>query len=185
MVHGGFVMHQAMVLLDPAVKARVLLVGAANRDGTDIWGLGQDPRAWGGATLVSGVTDILAPAEDILTLVRPQDFNGASVKSGSGTSFAAPMVSGTAALLWAFDPTLTANEVKGYILDGAKERMSATGTIEPSPVIPNSGGLNLLDAYGALTLLSRERPGTTPICGGQVWASRHRSTSIRERLSSG
>ncbi len=168
---GGFVMHQAMVLLDPTVKARVLLVGAANRDGTDIWGLGLDPNAWGSATLISGVTDILVPAADILTLVRPQDFNGASVRSGSGTSFGAPMVSGTAALLWAFDPTLTADEVKGYIVDGARERMSATGTIEPSPVVPNSGGLNLLDAYEALARASRERPGTTPICGGQVWAS--------------
>jgi hypothetical protein len=171
---GGFVMHQAMVLLDPGAKARVVMVGAANRDGTRLWDEGQGLYR-DGATLITGVTDILAPSQDILVLVRPRDFSSSSVRSRSGTSFGAPMVSGTAALLWAFDPTLTADDVKGYILAGASERMGASGTVEPSPVIPNSGGLHLLDAYEALARASRERPNTTPICGGQVWA---RETSI-------
>ncbi|HEX9729827.1 MAG TPA: S8 family serine peptidase [Gemmatimonadales bacterium] len=169
-IQGGFLMEQAVANLGGTPDAnRVILVGAANRDGTTLWGAGTP--GGDGATLWSGVTAILAPSESILVLARPQDF-AAGTFATSGTSFGAPMVSGVAAQLWTFDPTLTADEVRDYILRGAQEPKSfgPTGAPVPPTPIAGSGGLFLLDAYGALTLASRERPNTTPICGVKVWA---------------
>lgn len=56
--------------------------------------------------------DLFAPGEEIYTTSA-----GNSYKSDSGTSLAAPMVSGTAALIWSFYPKLTVLEIKQIILD--------------------------------------------------------------------
>jgi cell wall-associated protease len=56
--------------------------------------------------------DILAPGDDIYTSLA-----GNKYEYDSGTSFAAPMVSGTAALIWLYYPKLTAPQVKQIILD--------------------------------------------------------------------
>jgi len=58
--------------------------------------------------------DIYAPGENIYGYI-----NG-NKALGNGTSFSAPMVTGTAAVLWGIDPTLTAAEVKDFILKGSK-----------------------------------------------------------------
>lgn len=56
--------------------------------------------------------DLFAPGSDIYTT-----FIDNSYKSDSGTSLAAPMVSGTAALIWLYYPKLTAKQVKDIILE--------------------------------------------------------------------
>jgi len=56
--------------------------------------------------------DLFAPGDKIHTTSA-----GNTYKSDSGTSLAAPMVSGTAALIWSYYPNLTATEVKQIILD--------------------------------------------------------------------
>jgi hypothetical protein len=171
---GGFLVQQAIVSLrGTPVANRIVLVAAADADGDSIWVDSSNPLR--GTTLWTGVTDILAPSESVLVLARPQDFPAGRVVA-DGSSFGAPMVTGVAAQLWASDPGLSPEQVKDYILRGALEpRLDSLGQLRSSDPIPGGGGLHLLDAYGALTLLSRERPPTTPICGGQVWA---RETSI-------
>ncbi len=67
------------------------------------------------------------------------------------------------------DPTLTGEQVRNYILNGARvSRLNPSTGDSVAP--PNIGisGIYQLDAYGALSLLSKERPGT-PICGFQVY----------------
>lgn len=59
----------------------------------------------------------------------------------SGTSFAAPVVSGVAALVWSHRPYLSAIEVKNIILDSAYKLPSLAGKVK-------SGGM--VDAYEAL-----------------------------------
>lgn len=56
--------------------------------------------------------DIFAPGEDIYVAIPDNQY-----KYDSGTSLAAPMVSGTAALIWLYYPNLTVQEVKQIILE--------------------------------------------------------------------
>jgi cell wall-associated protease len=56
--------------------------------------------------------DLFAPGEKIYTTTKDNTY-----ESDSGTSLAAPMVSGTAALIWSYYPKLTAVEIKQIILD--------------------------------------------------------------------
>jgi len=55
--------------------------------------------------------DIFAPGEDIYSLMPENEY-----KISSGTSFACPVVSGVAALLWSYYPNLTAKQVKDIII---------------------------------------------------------------------
>jgi len=61
--------------------------------------------------------DICAPGIDIFSC-SASDESGYSTTHG--TSLSTPMVTGTAAVLWGIDPTLTAAEVKQYIIQGSK-----------------------------------------------------------------
>lgn len=125
-----------------------------------------------GSNLISGETDLAAPAGNV-------DLLGGSTIPGytgevivkNGTSFAAPMVAGLAAQLLTMRPTLTAAEVKTYILDGAQQLRfdSVTGTVHPPAPVAGAGGIYQLDAYGSLALLSGGPDGVgTPICGYDV-----------------
>lgn len=70
-------------------------------------------------TFVSGFSnygklnvDLFAPGEEIYSTSASNSY-----KVDAGTSLAAPMVSGTAALIWSYYPSLTVTEVKQIILD--------------------------------------------------------------------
>ncbi len=133
--------------------------------GTDTQG-----QRWSGSNLFLGATAIAAPAQSVGALIP-----GGGVLADNGTSLAAPFVSGVAALLWSMDPTLTAAQVEDYIVRGAREPKfnPATGQVETArlvPGFPSADSIYQLDAYGALSLLSRERPGT-PLCGTHVWTA--------------
>ncbi|HEY0017607.1 MAG TPA: S8 family serine peptidase [Longimicrobium sp.] len=75
--------------------------------------------------------------------------------TGTGTSFAAPHVSGVAGLLFAFDPRLTADTVKQLLLEGAR-RGGRT-----------AGGIPILNAHESLVMAAR-RAGA-PLCGNRLW----------------
>lgn len=118
---------------------------------------------WGRADVWVGGSAVGAPGDGILTLNA-----SGSLASWEGTSFAAPMVAGTAALLWAMAPDLTGAEVVQLILEGAAEDRTdpLTGMMSPRPDI-GVPGVYQLDAYAALRRLARERRDT-PICGFPV-----------------
>ena len=59
--------------------------------------------------------DICAPGDNI----KAAAFGDMYKDDFSGTSFSAPMVTGTAAALWSMDPSLTAEELRSLILDNA------------------------------------------------------------------
>ncbi len=137
-------------------RDRIIVVGGADRVGA----------IWQGSSFIRGATDIAAPAEGLTVLgAGDQPVTGAF-----GTSFSAAMVSGVAAQLLTMDPTLTPAQVKDYILRGAQVRRVNAVTGDSIPATPISGApetIYQLDAYGALTLLSRERQGA-PVCGFPV-----------------
>lgn len=130
---------------------------------------------WASSNVWVGATALAAPATFVLSLGRPGEPEigfPAGTRVFHGTSFAAPFIAGTAAALLAMEPALTGAEVKDYLLRGALmprvDTASGVATI-PSP-LTGASGVYQLDAYGALSLLSRERPGT-PICGFPVEAT--------------
>ena len=71
---------------------------------------------WGAETV-----DIAAPGVDILSTT-----NGGGTGTASGTSFAAPMVSGAAALLLSHEPGLTTDQLRTRLLGSAKPLTALT-----------------------------------------------------------
>ncbi|MGH2608343.1 MAG: S8 family serine peptidase, partial [Tepidiformaceae bacterium] len=160
----------ALLLLrgDPRYRDRIIVV-AGTEAGNRFWDLSAANPAVGSNFFEGGATDIAAPAEDVRVLARwtGQTGSGVPLTTSSGTSLAAPLVAGVAAQLWAMDPSLTAADVKRYILRGAQEpRLSPTTglPVAPTSVANAPEAVYQLDAYGALSLLAREQP-STPICG--------------------
>ncbi len=119
----------------------VLLVHAAGNDGEDLAIHGNFPTAvlndrsrlgnwievgassWRGVdSLAVGFTnygrqvDVFAPGEDILSTIP-----GGGYERQSGTSMAAPVVSGLAALIMAYYPELSAADVKRVIIESASK----------------------------------------------------------------
>lgn len=129
------------VVLD--LPDRVLVVAAS--------AVTQDLTVGSNRNKEKSLVEVTAPGGTITTL----DGVG-SPDTVSGTSYAAPYVSGVAGLLASFDPVLTAPEIKQLILDGAAEGGRS------------AGGIPLLNAYESLRAAA-ERSGA-PLCGQQVWA---------------
>ena len=77
--------------------------------------------------------------------------------SGTGTSFAAPLVSGVAALVMAFDPRLRADSVRRIVLGGAQRGGR------------RSGSLYVANAYESLRLAAAQ--SGAPLCGNRLWVA--------------
>lgn len=155
-----------------AQEKGVLLVHAAGNDGQDLaknqsfptpiyGGGGRAPNwievgasSWRGLDSLAAPfsnygrdeVDVFAPGVDILSTVP-----GGKYERNSGTSMAAPVVSGLAALLMSYYPTLTAADVKRIIVS------SATSYADQMVVLPEDG--------------SRRGPPAGPVRFGDLSAS--------------
>lgn len=178
-------------LVDEAVKYAdsrgVLMIRAAGNDGGDV---GQTPSypvatydgggraqnwievgasSWkGGDSLVALFSnygqrevDVFAPGEDIHSTVP-----GNAYRSVSGTSMAAPVVTGLAAMLMSYYPDLTATDVKRIILQSARRYPEVQvvvpgrpGVKAPFGTLSATGGI--VDAFGAIQMAER-MSGATP-----------------------
>jgi len=98
--------------------------------------------------------DLFAPGEEIYTTAA-----GNKYESDSGTSLAAPMVSGTAALIWSYYPNLTVQEIKQIILDSGTAydlEVIVPGTKDkkvPFSELSKSG--KVLNVYNAMQLAEK------------------------------
>jgi cell wall-associated protease len=98
--------------------------------------------------------DLFAPGDEIYTTGA-----GNIYKTESGTSFSAPMVSGTAALIWSYYPKLTVAEVKQIILDSGTAyniEVLVPGTKDkkvPFSELSKSG--KVLNVYNAMQLAEK------------------------------
>jgi hypothetical protein len=91
---------------------------------------------------ISPDTDIAAPGVDILGDVPlTRDPNG--YQQGSGTSFAAPIVTAAAAWIWTLRPTLTASQLAAVLRAGARD-------IGP-PGFDNASGAGIVNIPASLT----------------------------------
>ena len=94
--------------------------------------------------------DIFAPGENIYTATYKDAYT-----TDGGTSLAAPMVSGTAALLWLHYPKLTVQEVKQIILESGTSldlEVIKPGTEEKVPFSSLSKSGKLLNVYNAMKM---------------------------------
>lgn len=112
------------------------------------------------STSNGSLVDVAAPGDQI----EVEDQTGPS--RVDGTSYAAPIVSGIAGLLFSFDPTLTAGDVKRLILQGAQQGGRSAGTYP------------LVNAYEALKAAA-QRPGA-PLCGNRVWTTGNQVLAQRD-----
>lgn len=113
------------------------------------------------STFVSGFSnfgkqnvDLFAPGEEIYTTST-----GNTYVSDSGTSLAAPMVSGTAALIWSYYPKLSVAEVKQIILDSGTaydlEVLVPGGEGKKVPFSELSKSGKVLNVYNAMQLAEK------------------------------
>lgn len=94
--------------------------------------------------------DLFAPGENIYTATYKDKYT-----TDGGTSLAAPMVSGTAALLWLHYPKLTVQEVKQIILESGTSldlEVFKPGTTEKVPFSSLSKSGKLLNVYNAMKM---------------------------------
>jgi Subtilase family len=141
-------------LNDPATDPYVLAVGAADTQGT----IGvKDDKVSDFSARGNGIRnpDLLAPGRSIVSLSDPGSYIdtnygstgevGSRLFRGSGTSEAAAVTSGAAALLLSQRPDLTPDQVKEILTSSARSLPGANANAQ------GNGLLNLRNAYSAPT----------------------------------
>jgi type VII secretion-associated serine protease mycosin len=124
----------------PAASSTVLAVAAVGRD---------DQRS--GFSEVGRFIDLAAPGADVVS-VGPA---GPGQLVGSGTSYAAPFVSGVAALVRAYHPNLSAAQVR--------HRLEVTADHPPVALPDPQVGWGVVDPYAAVTAVLPEEQGSSDV----------------------
>ncbi len=98
--------------------------------------------------------DLFAPGEEIYTTILDNKYD-----YDSGTSLSAPMVSGTAALIWLYYPNLSVQEVKKIILESGTsydiEVLVPGGEGKKAPVSELSKSGKVLNVYNAMEMAKK------------------------------
>ena len=157
-------------ITDPDLKARILVVGAAKL-GTGADGnvqfsfVDKETKDDGSTVNMNWGTriDLAAPGENIYSTV-PKNVKGLAdsaegyeCQKKTGTSQAAPHVTGVAALVWAADPTLTGAEVKTALTKAA--------TISLSNTDATGNSHKMLDAAKAVADTLKVENSLEGVCG--------------------
>ena len=164
-------------LLSPANDPFVISVGAVEDKGTA--SLADDKLAnFSGYGTVAGQVkpDLVAPGSDRVSLLASEDSNlavkhplnkvagwaGYNYFKMSGTSMAAPLVSGAVALLLQDEPTLTPDQVK--------YRLIATANKNWGGYDPTAGGAPYLDVYAAVMGTTTQSANTGLQASQMLWS---------------
>lgn len=157
----------------------VACVGNASQGATQAWspstvpgvigvgGLGKNGRVLDASTAPGTAVDLMGPAADI-----PIPYYSGGYAEGQGCSFAAPVVSGVAALIRAENPDLSADEVAAKLLTTAKPVKGHKGQStadKPDPIV----GWGRLDPEAAM---KADVPKTVPSAADALssWVTMHR-----------
>jgi subtilisin family serine protease len=136
--------------------SRILVVGAVNRVGM---------RASGNpfSSAFGNTLDIVAPGVELETAI-PFNVNGKPTIRDDGTSFAAPQVAATAALILSINPNLTQKQVTDIIESTATKHFDGFYQYATTPGRPNGrwhqqmgyGILNVFEAVSVAAALPRD-----------------------------
>lgn len=141
---------------------RVINVGAINR-----YGNLHNPVFSRGAWI-----SIAAPGL-AMTTVRPvtgypHEYH---VRSAGGTSFSAPMVAGTIALMHSANPNLTAAQARSYLLSSTRPFRSTLPVPDPDPTIGHQACSNVICGTGMLDAklaVQMAKEGRAPVASAQL-----------------
>ena len=134
---------------------QVIVAGAAMQAGSASGGFLGGPFHRSAFSQGGPLVSIAAPGSAVGTMGV-----AGTVVPQFGTSFAAPLVTGAAALLFSFDPSLTTSEVVNLLVEGARR---GNRYIE-DPLVTSVPVLNVHESLK----LAAQRPGA-PLCGNRVW----------------
>ncbi len=123
------------------VKEHIVIVGAVSNKINDEGYYKMTKTNYG------DVIDICAPGSDIYSTISDDGY-----EAKGGTSMAAPMVSGAAALVWSLNPELTAGEVKSILISTAGRAVGTNSddTREEYPML-NVGNAVIQTVMGSIT----------------------------------
>ncbi|HSJ37577.1 MAG TPA: S8/S53 family peptidase [Planococcus sp. (in: firmicutes)] len=129
--------------LDEILNHIIIVGGAEQTSGKNAY---QSPD-W---VSYGAAVDIAAPASDLF-IDRDKEVGSYKCPLFCGTSFAAPMVSGAAALAWSYNPEMKAGEIKELLLDSAKEKVVETkGDKDSYPMLDMTAFLNAHPFYNSM-----------------------------------
>lgn len=122
-----------------AISNHVLVVGGVRWDGKNTYNVETKVN-------YGDYVDIYAPCNDIYSTLSNNAYG-----TVSGTSLAAPMVSGSVALLWDMCSTLRAEEIKKYLCDNSRkisfaERDAGNDLLDPESTASTAYMLNIGNA---------------------------------------
>jgi subtilisin family serine protease len=139
----------------PAALPHVIGVSAVARDGSVPSFSHRDPIY---NDIAAPGTDMLSTIPRALTAARPQCLNQGYSDCGpedfrraEGTSFAAPLVTGAAALLLSVRPDLTADQVMALLTRTAVDAKASSGCKPCPPQRDHLTGWGILDVTAAIT----------------------------------
>ena len=137
-------MYPSATFLDQTIASNMIKVGASSADSS----LVADYSNFG-----KNNVDVFAPGSDIYTTAKDGGY-----MTESGTSFAAPVVSGIAALIWTYYPTLNYKQVKSCIENSVSPinkivKKPGSENLVPFSELSRTGGI--VDANKALQLAQK------------------------------
>jgi cell wall-associated protease len=107
--------------------------------------------------------DVVAPGELILRL----DAGSTAVRTGSGTSYSAPVASGSLAVLWALVPDATVQDV----LDAVENSADPYPPSSPDTYRYGSGKLDVFGAYQQLATWTASEPEVVRLAGADRYGT--------------
>jgi outer membrane protein assembly factor BamB len=141
----------------PASYPHAIGVGATDNLGRLTWFSSRGPAVWDGVEYTK--PDLSAPGYLVRSSIPVElDSDGDGYALASGTSMAAPHVTGTVALMLSAAPDLTVDEVRTALTASAARRDLAAA-------LPNSYGAGVLDAFAAVTYVTRSGTVTGTVTG--------------------
>jgi len=163
----------------PANDPFIITVGASNEQGTSSFSDDTYAPFSAFGTTSDGFTkpDIVAPGKDIISVLSKNswwgwDYPDRNIGSGeyfrmSGTSMAAPMVTGAVALMLQAQPNLTPDQVKYRLMHSTTRTLYATESTQYSTV---SYSFPYLDVYAAVTGSTTESANTGLTASQLLWS---------------
>ena len=190
---GGVAYSQAMRdAIEAAGEADILFVAASGNNGANIEAFAHYPASFDLPNIISVMSsdasdgrsvfsnfgaisvDLAAPGADIVST-----FPGERYASASGTSMAAPHVSGAACVLWSAAPTMNHQEVRDAILNSVDKIPALQGVTVTGGRLNLNGVMSQLDDVPPAAIADLAVQSTGSTTAGLTWTASGDDGNVR------